>query len=131
MKWFQRENGQSMVEFALVLPILLLLLCGIIDFGWIYSNKIAAVNACREAARYSAIHVNDSNTNNDNADAAAVVSESAPYLSSLVVTLTYPDDESVEINVEATIPYLTGVTSTLFGNSGVTISSSCIMKIEQ
>lgn len=131
MKWFKRENGQSMVEFALVLPILILLLCGIIDFGWIYSNKIAAVNACREAARYSAIHVNDSSTNDDNADATAVVSESAPYLSSLVVTLTYPNADSVEITVEATIPYLTGVSSTLFGDSGVTIDSSCMMRIEQ
>ena len=35
----RRENGQSLVEFAIVLPILLTLLCGVIDFGWIYSNQ--------------------------------------------------------------------------------------------
>ena len=35
----KNEKGQSIVEFALVVPILLTLLCGIIDFGWIYSNQ--------------------------------------------------------------------------------------------
>ena len=34
----KRENGQSAVEFALVLPILLLIVCGILDFGWLFYN---------------------------------------------------------------------------------------------
>ena len=34
------EKGQSIVEFALVLLLLLTLLCGVIDFGWIYSNNV-------------------------------------------------------------------------------------------
>jgi len=52
----KKENGQAMVEFALVLPILLLLVAGIIDFGWLYYNQLTANNASREAARYIAIH---------------------------------------------------------------------------
>ena len=32
----KRESGQAMVEFALILPILLLIVCGIIDFGWLF-----------------------------------------------------------------------------------------------
>lgn len=39
------EKGQSIVEFALVLPLLLTLLCGVIDFGWIYSNQYRVENA--------------------------------------------------------------------------------------
>lgn len=36
-KWFKRkEEGQAMVEFALVFPILLLLLLGILEFGHIF-----------------------------------------------------------------------------------------------
>ena len=39
------EKGQAIVEFALVLPLLLTLLCGVIDFGWIYSNQYSVENA--------------------------------------------------------------------------------------
>lgn len=38
MNWLwkkRKESGQAMVEFALVFPVFLLLLCGIIDFGWL------------------------------------------------------------------------------------------------
>ncbi len=41
-----------MVEFALVLPIALLILMGIIQFGFLFSGQIGVVNAVREAARY-------------------------------------------------------------------------------
>ena len=45
------EKGQSIVEFALVLPLLLTLLCGVIDFGWIYSNQYRVENASYAGAR--------------------------------------------------------------------------------
>ena len=34
--FLKREKGQSIVEFALVLPLILLIVCGIIDFGWLF-----------------------------------------------------------------------------------------------
>ena len=40
----KRENGQSAVEFALVLPILLLIVCGILDFGWLFYNQLSVEN---------------------------------------------------------------------------------------
>ena len=46
------ETGQGIVEFALVIPIILVLIVGIFEAGraiWIYS---AVTNASREAARY-------------------------------------------------------------------------------
>lgn len=45
------EKGASVVEFALVLPLLLLLLFGIIEFGIILFDKAMLTNACREGAR--------------------------------------------------------------------------------
>lgn len=36
----RKEDGQAMVEFALILPIFLLILCGIIDFGWLFYNQL-------------------------------------------------------------------------------------------
>ena len=54
------EEGQAMVEFAIALPLLLLILCGIIDFGWLFYNQLNVDNTSREAAR--AICVQCSNT---------------------------------------------------------------------
>ncbi len=53
---YKSEGGQAMVEFALVLPIFFLIIGGIIDFGWIFHHQTIANNACREGARYAAIH---------------------------------------------------------------------------
>ena len=45
------ERGQSLVEMALVLPLLFLLVAGIIDFGRAFNNHIIIINAAREGAR--------------------------------------------------------------------------------
>lgn len=39
------EKGQSLVEFALILPILVLILLGIIEFGWLFNGKITLTSA--------------------------------------------------------------------------------------
>jgi Flp pilus assembly protein TadG len=46
-----RTRGQSLVEFALVLPILMLLLLGAIQFGVIWATQVGVTNAVRDAAR--------------------------------------------------------------------------------
>jgi Flp pilus assembly protein TadG len=45
------ENGASVVEFALVLPLLLIFLFGIIEFGIILFDQAILTNASREGAR--------------------------------------------------------------------------------
>ena len=49
-------TGQTLVELALVLPLLIMFLTGLISFGIgvFYQQQVA--NAAREAARYAAIH---------------------------------------------------------------------------
>lgn len=48
-------RGQSLVEFALVLPILLIMIFGIIDFGMGLRSYISLTNATREGARFAAV----------------------------------------------------------------------------
>jgi Flp pilus assembly protein TadG len=45
-----RSRGQAIVEFALVLPVLLLLVLGVADFGRMYASVVAVEAASREAA---------------------------------------------------------------------------------
>jgi len=53
---FKRENGQSMVEVALTMPLLLLILMGILDLGRAYFTFVALSDAAAEGATYAAIH---------------------------------------------------------------------------
>jgi Flp pilus assembly protein TadG len=50
------ERGASAVEFALVMPLLLLILGGIFNFGLAFSQKLALDNAVRETARSAAVN---------------------------------------------------------------------------
>jgi Flp pilus assembly protein TadG len=45
------ERGAELVEFALILPLLLLLLLGIMDFGFLFQRYEVVTNAAREGAR--------------------------------------------------------------------------------
>jgi hypothetical protein len=47
------EEGAAAVEFAIVLPILLLLLAGFFDFGWLFYWQHSVTNASRAGARYA------------------------------------------------------------------------------
>lgn len=52
----RRERGAAAVEFALVLPVLLLLVLGLVEFSRVYNIQISLSNAAREGARTMAIH---------------------------------------------------------------------------
>jgi Flp pilus assembly protein TadG len=51
-----RERGAAAVEFALVLPILLFIVLGAIDWGHYFMVEQIAVNAAREGARVGSLH---------------------------------------------------------------------------
>jgi hypothetical protein len=51
----QRERGQAVVEFAFILPLFLIVLFLVVEFGIGFSRWIVITNATREAARYAAV----------------------------------------------------------------------------
>jgi Flp pilus assembly protein TadG len=46
-----RTRGQTLVEFALVIPIFILVLSGILDFGFMLFSRMTVINAARDGAR--------------------------------------------------------------------------------
>lgn len=66
----RNERGAAMVEFAIVLPLLLLLLFGIVEFGRAYNVKVQLTGAVREGARAASF----------GGDANAAVKGAAPGL---------------------------------------------------
>jgi len=72
----RKRRGQTLIEFALVLPILLLVLLGIIEFGWLISRTYTVGNATREGARYAALGKTSTETKTrvrQNATSVAIV----------------------------------------------------------
>jgi Flp pilus assembly pilin Flp len=51
----RNERGQTMVEFAVVLPVLALLLFGVIQFGIAFNNYLTITDAARAGARKAAV----------------------------------------------------------------------------
>lgn len=50
------QRGAAAVELALILPILVLLVFGIVEFGRAYHTQVTLTHAAREGARHMAIH---------------------------------------------------------------------------
>lgn len=55
MRGRRTDEGAAAVEFALVLPFLLVLLCGIVDFGLAFNAKVTLTHAAREGVRAIAL----------------------------------------------------------------------------
>ena len=64
------DAGQNLVEFALLLPVLMYILMGIMQFGLIFAVYLTLNNAVREGARWASIYVYDNNSSQAVNDAA-------------------------------------------------------------
>ena len=74
------QNGAAMVEFAIVLPLLLTLIFGMIEFSVMLYDKAMLTNATREWERMKVLEASQVATGQqlDNADAAVSAEEPTP-----------------------------------------------------
>lgn len=136
LKHLKKENGQAMVEFALVLPILLLFIGGIIDFGWIFHNQILVNNATREEARDIAIHYYSVKDDvNLETDAAANIKNkvgpviTSPSVSEILAVSDGKEGYKVTVSFAGKMKVLTPILSTIVGEE-YTVKSVCTMRVE-
>lgn len=129
----RRESGQSAVELALTLPLLLLLICGMIEMGWISSTRLVLDNITREGVR-AGIIAKSASTNTT--DVIERINEMKPdYMTgTLNVTVSYSDTADFregDITVVTTydLPPLTPLTSFLAEDGYFHLRSSCTMKM--
>jgi Flp pilus assembly protein TadG len=59
MNAIKNQKGQSLVEFAIILPIILLLLMGIVEFGMMLNSYLTIQNVAREGARLGIVGGSD------------------------------------------------------------------------
>jgi Flp pilus assembly protein TadG len=107
------ERGAAAVEFALVLPVLILLVLGLIEFSRVYNIQISLSNAAREGARSMAI-LNNAGTAKNAAIAAAP--SVTPAISTGQIAIT-PTTCTSGGNVSVTITYNVALMTGFFGAS--------------
>lgn len=127
-RFWENEDGQSLVEFALVLPILLLLICAIIDFGWLYYNQITLNNAAREGARYAVIHY-DPTTNWREETEDRMIGAMVGVRSATAI-VSDPVAQQITATVTSDTMILTGFTSTILGKRTMELHATCTMRLE-
>ena len=109
----RHEKGQAMVEFALCLPFLVLILCLIIDFGWIFSCKNDLTNLAGQAARYGAIKASgpDASTEVEN----FVKNNGYNAKGKVDIVSVSIDTDTVTVKLKENVNFLTGLTGIFFG----------------
>jgi Flp pilus assembly protein TadG len=103
------ERGASLVEFAIMAPLLILLLLGIVEFGWVFAQNNDVRHGAREGARFAAVDAGN------NAAIRTYVCQTMEGLSAGITTLEVGVDQGSgirggtgSITVRATIASLSG-----------------------
>lgn len=135
MKRLIRDNkGQALVEMAMVLPIFILLLLGIMEFGRLFSGYMELQNLARDTVRHAAVNT-----------AMKTVDDVKPWIedrlitlnkAKLTITFDRPDvtvntkkEEHVTITLEYEMDILTPIISSILGNP-YTLRSEMVMRSE-
>jgi Flp pilus assembly protein TadG len=123
----REERGASAVEFAFIVPLLIVLVLGIAEFGHAFQVQGTLSAAAREGVRAMAL-------NNDPADARAVARNAAasldPAITDAQITITPAScpttgggDTAVRLTIDYPMPYLTG-----FFGSAINLSGTGVMR---
>jgi Flp pilus assembly protein TadG len=121
------EAGQATVELALVLPLLALLLLIVVDFGRVFSVRIALANAAREGARYCALHPGD--TAGTRARVRGELGGQVTTDESVTTCPAVTSGQPATVTVQATFAPLTPVITNLTGGA-ITLQAPATMVVQ-
>ena len=114
----RRDRGAAAVEMALILPVLLFVLMGLVDFGRAYSAQIQLSQAAREGARLASLN-STANAADPNFGSAAIttrVRAAAGGLTSVSGTPVYCPvpagaTDTARVTVSAPFTWITGISA--------------------
>ena len=127
-KNIKSEKGASAVEFALILPILVILIFAIFQFGIAYNNYIALTHAAREGARLAAVNFDEDPGIDEFKDR---VRDSAPSVTIQSIDLLGENGDigdSVSVTVTGEV---LNIEIPLAGSWPVQLTSTATLRIEQ
>jgi Flp pilus assembly protein TadG len=127
----RRSRGAVLVEFGIVAPLLLLLVFGIIEFGWAFLQFLDVKHGAREAGRLAAVNYGAST---GTAQSDEIIDEICTRIDNpdgVVITLSMPGGsntgDTVEVDVTRSYTSITG----FFSFASVTFDSDVEVRLEQ
>ncbi len=129
----EKEQGAVAVEFALLLPALLLLIVGMIQFGIIFNYYISVTHAAREGVRWAALHHVESEVQQKAIDAAPSLK---PPLVQSDITVSNPaptiedQGEPVTVTVSYQVPIDVPFMDSFFPGGYLTLVTKATQRIE-
>ena len=108
-----RRRGATIIEFALITPVILGMLLGIMEFGWLVKNHLTLANATREGARAAGVGSTSTDTRNRVINGGAPLSFVSPN-GSIVLQYSLNNDTTyqgwpADLAASSTMPARNGV----------------------
>lgn len=138
LRRWRSESGAELIELALVIPILLLIVAAIVDFGFLFRSWETAVNAAREGARVGSL---PGYADADVEARVAVYMSAAGIDSGTYTTVVTPETitagsftmsaRSVTVTVTHDFIILSGIQTFFGGSTGsVDVAARAVMRTE-
>lgn len=128
-----KERGAALVEMAMVMPLLVLLLFGIMEAGWVFAQLTETRNAAREGARIAVVDYGDATAiANETCARAHLSAGGATIIISTNGDVSDPIGDptaNVTVTIQKNYESLTGYLDSTFG--GTSLDSTVTMRIER
>jgi Flp pilus assembly protein TadG len=128
----KRQRGDAIVELALLVPILMLMLFGVLELGRIVDAWIVVNNAAREGAREAALTYPDATTTAtaQNATLAYLASGLAPRgdIAATSVPSVQLTTDTVQVTADADVQVYTPLFQSLLGGQVVHVTATAAMR---
>ena len=125
----KRRRGAAVVEFAVVLPLLLTVLFGIIEYGWVFMVRQTLQTAAREGCRLAVLQTSVSPYTNVLRRVSDVMAPTG--LNTYSVTMSHATSSDPVETVTITIPYNdVSLMGGFFGTHNYDLGGTCTMRKE-
>ncbi len=123
------QKGQSLVEFTLAIPLFVVILFGIIEFGRLWETMNILTSAAREGSRVAAVNQSAGGVNVSGAVGAAQNVLSAANINNATISVSGPNATD-EVTVTVSMVYTPITGSIIPGISSFSLSRSTTMHWE-
>lgn len=130
MKKLIGNRGQELLEYALMLPLFLILVMGIFDLGRAVYYYSVMNNSVREGARYGSIHLEEFDVETIICTRVVQRSIGLNLTCDDVTTIFDFGEGTVEVSVSYDFVPISGIITRIFGLGSIPISTSSIMQLE-
>ncbi len=129
-----RRRGAAMVEFAIVLPLLMMFLFGIIEFGNLFKIRLSAQEAAREGCRLAVLQSTAKPYSNSAGPVMqrieAIMNAAGVDFNSSMVTIEEDSLGDPAVSISVTVPYEMVSMTGFFDPIASDLTGSCTMRKE-